>query len=323
LEKLNLSIVELVPQYRDDINKGLFDIYPDGPISLTQPVRYVLRGGGKRIRPLLTIFSAEACGGSKDDVFSSALAVEVLHNFTLVHDDIMDQDYIRHGQQTVHKKWDDGVAILSGDAMLSLALSLLNQSSMALPSQMKIFIEGLLAVCEGQALDKEFESHEMVVLNDYIHMIDLKTGHMIGLAAELGAVSSGADPVVCKSIRDYGRLLGRAFQIQDDYLEIFSHSENMGKSLKSDIMLGKKTYLMIQALEKNASMMNNIFSIAQTDFEKGLLDIRQYLTDEGIKDKTINEINMIIEQADEKLYNLSIDKNKLIYFSELIKKRGY
>ena len=318
-----MSIVELIPQYRDDINKGLSDIYPDGPTSLTQPVRYVLRGGGKRIRPLLTIFSAEACGGSKDDVFSSALAVEVLHNFTLVHDDIMDQDYIRHGQKTVHKKWDDGVAILSGDAMLSLALRLLNQSSVALPSQMKIFIEGLLAVCEGQALDKEFETQNLVTIDDYIRMIDLKTGYMIGLAAELGTISAGADPIICEAVRDYGRLVGRAFQMQDDYLEIFSDSSNMGKTLKSDIMLGKKTFLMIQALAQNGIVMNGALKTAQTDFKTGIEEIRSCMEKEGIREKTKEEIDLILNVANKKLNNLSIDKDKLLYFSELIKKRGH
>ncbi len=153
-----MSIAELIPKYRDEINNRLSNIYPKGPESLTKTVEYVLNGRGKRLRPLLTIFSAEACGGSKDDVFSSALAVEVLHNFTLIHDDIMDRDHIRHGQETVHHKWDDGIAILTGDAMLSLALNLLNQSHVQ-HAQMKIFIEGLLAVCEGQALDKEFETN--------------------------------------------------------------------------------------------------------------------------------------------------------------------
>ena len=155
LEKLHLSISELIPIYRDEINNKLSDIYSKGPESLSKPVKYVLSGGGKRLRPLLTIFSSEACGGNKDDVLSSALAVELLHNFTLVHDDIMDRDYIRHGQETVHRKWDDGIAILTGDAILSLALNLLNQSHER-HAQMEIFIKGLLAVCEGQALDKEF-----------------------------------------------------------------------------------------------------------------------------------------------------------------------
>ena len=323
MEKLPLNIAEVVPQYRDEINIGLSNIYSDGPQTLTKPIGYVLQGGGKRLRPLLTIFSAEACGGSKDDVLSVALAVEVLHNFTLVHDDIMDQDHIRHGQETVHHKWDDGIAILTGDAMLSLALDLLNQSPLAQQSQMKIFIEGLLAVCEGQALDKEFETQEIVTLDDYIRMIDLKTGHMVGLAAELGAISGGVDSETCQAIRDYGRLVGRAFQIQDDYLEIFSTSFNMGKSLESDIILGKKTFLMIQALQKNSSMMGNALKTAQTDYEKGIGIIRDYLENEGIKDTVQREIDNILKLADMKLSGLPIDQDKLLYFSEIINKRGH
>ena len=318
-----MNIADVVPQYRDEINNGLSDIYPDGPLSLTKPIGYVLRGGGKRLRPLLTIFSAEACGGSKDAVLSAALAVEVLHNFTLVHDDIMDQDHIRHGQETVHHKWDDGIAILTGDAMLSLALDLLNQSPLAQQSQMKIFIEGLLAVCEGQALDKEFETQDGVTMDNYIKMIDLKTGHMVGLAAELGAISAGVNSEICQAIRDYGRLVGRAFQIQDDYLEIFSNSSNMGKSLESDIILGKKTFLMIQALQKNGSIMNSALKTALTDFEKGIGQIRDYLENEGIKETAQKEINTILKLADEKINGLPIDKDKLLYFSELIKKRGH
>ena len=318
-----MKIANVVPRYREEINNGLADIYPDGPLSLTKPIEYVLRGRGKRLRPLLTIFSAEACGGSKDTVLSAALAVEILHNFTLVHDDIMDQDHIRHGQETVHHKWDDGIAILTGDAMLSLALDLLNQSPLAQQSQMKIFIEGLLAVCEGQALDKEFETQEIVTLDDYIRMIDLKTGHMVGLAAELGAISGGVDSETCQAIRDYGRLVGRAFQIQDDCLEIFSNSSNMGKSLESDIILGKKTFLMIQALQRNGNMMTSALKTAQTDFEKGIGEIRDYLDNEGIKETVRREINTILKLADMKLSGLPIDKDKLLYFSEIIKKRGH
>jgi len=317
-----LSIADLIPVYRNEINKGLSDIYPMGPSSLTKPVAYVLQGGGKRLRPLLTIFSAEACGGTKSDVFAAAMAVEILHNFTLVHDDIMDQDSVRHGQKTVHQKWDDGVAILTGDAMLSLALGLLNQSPAASHLQMKIFIDGLLAVCEGQALDKEFETQTSVSLDEYIQMIDLKTGHLIGLAAELGAISTGVDSHICKKVRDYGRLVGRAFQIQDDYLEIFSNSSNMGKSLESDIVLGKKTFLMIQALEKNNDLINTALEIARIDFEKGIGNIRQYLEIEGIKEDAQEEINDILKLADKKLNDLPIEKEKLLYFSKIIKKRG-
>jgi len=317
-----LNIADLIPKYRNEINNGLAGLYPRGPISLTKPVAYVLNGGGKRLRPLLTIFSAEACGGTKSDVLSAALAVEVLHNFTLVHDDIMDQDSIRHGQKTVHSKWDDGVAILTGDAMLSLALRLLNKTPVESHLQMKIFIDGLLAVCEGQALDKEFESQSSVLLDNYINMIDLKTGHLIGLAAELGAVSAGIDSEICEQVRDYGRLIGRAFQIQDDYLEIFSNSLNMGKSLESDIVLGKKTFLMIQALEKDADSINLLLELARNNFDKGIANIRVFLENEGIKKRTQEEINNILKLADEKINSLPIDKEKLLYFSEIIKKRG-
>ena len=317
-----MNIADLIPEYRSEINNGLADIYPRGPISLTKPVAYVLNGGGKRLRPLLTIFSSEACGGTKSGVFSAALAVEVLHNFTLVHDDIMDQDSIRHGQETVHNKWDDGVAILTGDAMLSLALRLLNKTPVESHLQMKIFIDGLLAVCEGQALDKEFETQSSVSLDDYIKMIDLKTGYLIGLAAELGAVSTGMDLGICEKVRDYGRLIGRAFQIQDDYLEIFSNSMNMGKSLESDIVLGKKTFLMIQALEKDTDIINSALELDQNNFEKGIGNIRSYLENEGIKKRAQEEINNILKLADNKLNDLPIDKEKLLYFSKIIKKRG-
>ena len=322
MEKFLLSIADVVPIYRDEINKGLSEIYPSGPISLIKPVSYVLQGGGKRLRPLLTIFSAEACGGTKSDVFSSALAVEILHNFTLVHDDIMDQDSIRHGQKTVHQKWDDGIAILTGDAMLSLALGLLNQAKDPSKLQMKKFIDGLLAVCEGQALDKEFESQMFVSLDEYTQMIDLKTGHLIGLAAELGALSTGVNSQICEKVRDYGRLVGRAFQIQDDYLEIFSNSSNMGKSLESDIILGKKTFMMIQALEKNRGYINFTLDLARKDFKKGIESIREYLQNEGIKQKVEDEINSILILADSKLNDIPIKKEKLLYFSQIIKKRG-
>ena len=317
-----MNISELIPLYLKEVNNRLSDIYPEGPVSLTDPISYVLRGGGKRLRPLLTIFTAEACGGTKDAVLSAALAVEVLHNFTLVHDDIMDQDHIRHGQETVHQKWDDGIAILTGDAMLSLALDLLYLSPVQ-HLQMKIFIKGLLSVCEGQALDKEYETQESISLDEYIRMIDLKTGHIIGLAAELGAISSGIDEDTCKSVRDYGRLIGRAFQIQDDYLELFSNTSNMGKSLKSDIIMGKKTFLMIQAMEKNGRFMQSVMEAARTNYENGIREIRNYMESEGIIDATQKEIDTIIKLADEKLNGLSIEKDNLLYFSELIKKRGH
>ena len=323
MERLPLSIDNLIFQYRENLDKRLSEIYPKGPQSLTEPIHYVLNGSGKRLRPILAIFTAEACGGTEEDVLSPALAVEVLHNFTLVHDDIMDRDLIRHGQETVHQKWDDGIAILTGDAMLSLALELINHSPSARHKQMEIFIKGLLSVCEGQALDKEYETQQSVSIKDYLHMIDLKTGYIIGLAAQIGAISAGVDDEASNTLRDYGRLLGRAFQIQDDYLEIFSDSKIMGKSLASDIVLGKKTFLLILALEKNSKLINNALRTAQNDFERGMREIREYMQTSGIQAIAKKEINNIIELADNKLYQLNIKKEKLLYFSQLIRERGH
>ena len=323
LEISPLKIDDIILEYRENVDNQLAEIYPKGPQSLHGPIHYVLNGSGKRLRPLLAIFVAEACGGLMEDVMSSALAIEVLHNFTLVHDDIMDGDIIRHGQETVHQKWDNSIAILTGDAMLSLALGLINQSRLSKNKQMKIFIEGLLAVCEGQALDKELETYRSVTIDDYIRMIDLKTGHIIGMAAQIGATSAGADANTINGVRDYGRLLGRAFQIQDDYLEIFSDSNNMGKSLKSDIILGKKTFLMISALEKNSRMVKIIMDNISKDFDKGMKEIREYMHKSGIQKTARKEINNIIKSADSKLSQLNINKDKLLYFSELIRKRRY
>ena len=322
LEILSLKFDGIISKYRDEINHGLSKIYLKGPKSLVQPIQYVLEGSGKRLRPLLSIFTAESCGGTKKDVFSAALAVEVLHNFTLVHDDIMDQDSIRHGKKTVHHKWDNGVAILTGDAMLSLALKLLNQNHDLSYRQMKIFVDALLAVCEGQALDKEYETRNSISIDEYINMIDLKTGYMLGLSAELGAISAEKNMSICKNLRDYGCLVGRAFQIQDDYLELFSNSSNMGKSLKSDIVLGKKTFLMIQALEKDNDEINMALELVKKDFNLGIKKIRIFMDSKGIKKNTEFEIENILHQANEKIKHLPIDKDKILYFSKLIKNRG-
>ncbi|MBC8311726.1 MAG: polyprenyl synthetase family protein [Candidatus Marinimicrobia bacterium] len=313
---------KLITTYRDEINSQLLSVYNSGPISLVEPINYVLSGKGKRVRPILTLFTAESFGGTKSESMSAAVAVEILHNFTLVHDDIMDEDHIRHGKPTVHHKWDVGTAILSGDAMLSLALKMIQKSPQFNEKLMTSFIDGLQAVCEGQAYDKEFESREDVSLDEYINMIDLKTGYLIGLSAELGAISVGANDEDVVKVRNYGRLIGRAFQIQDDLLEIYSDSMNMGKSLESDLLLGKKTYLMIQAKESVPSQLNSALELAQSDFTLGLEKVRTLLIDSGIRQKAEGKIKSVIKEADLLLNELNIETEKLSFFSNLITIRG-
>ncbi len=322
MEKLLLEFNSLTQSYREEINEKLLTVYNEGPISLVEPINYVLSGKGKRIRPLLTLFTTESFGAPHIDALPSALAIEILHNFTLVHDDIMDEDNIRHGKETVHLKWDVGSAILTGDAMLSLALKLLQKSSKNRRKLMDSFIDGLLAVCEGQAYDKEFESKDNVTIEEYINMIDLKTGYLIGLSAELGAISADVEQTYVNNVRDYGRLIGRAFQIQDDLLEVFSDAKNMGKSLESDLILGKKTYLMIKAKESHPNEMQNALAVAKDDFDEGLKLVRNILIHSGIRQEAESLVKRIIDEADSILSQLNINTDKLKYFSNLITNRG-
>ena len=171
-------------------------------------------------------------------------------------------------------------------------------------------------------MDKEFENNSSISINHYLSMIGKKTGALLGLSAEMGVLLGILDNHKNKDLFEFGFNLGLAFQIQDDYLEIFSNSLNMGKSLESDIVLGKKTFLMIQALEKDTDIINSALELARNNFEKGIGNIRLYLENEGIKKRAQEEINNILKLADNKLNDLPIDKEKLLYFSKIIKKRG-
>ena len=310
-----------ISNFKGLIDNHLYDLYKDGPISLTEPIHYVLSNSGKRLRPILTLLTTEACGGNIDIAIPLALSVEILHNFTLVHDDIMDEDHFRHGQLTVHEKWDIGGAILTGDAMLALAMKMLQKHDKHPHDLMSIFTEGLLKVCEGQALDKEFESRNDIPLNEYIRMIDMKTGHLLGLSSELGAISAGIDTNNRELLRNFGRLLGRAFQIQDDILELYSHSDEMGKSLESDIILGKNTYPMLLAMNEIPEDIKDAISLAHHDFPKEIKKIRILMTESGIQNKIKAEIKNIISQAEKLLELININTNDLKCFSDIILNR--
>lgn len=224
---------------------------PEEPRLLYDPARYALRGGGKRIRPLLLLLAAEAYGASIDDAVSAALSVEVFHNFTLLHDDIMDRAPTRRGRPTVHVKWDSATAILAGDYLMALSYRLLAQSRRdLLPDLFQSFSEMVQALCEGQALDKAFESRSDVALDEYMRMIDAKTGALIRTALELGGVIGGAPLDERRKLRAIGSHLGRAFQIQDDLLDLVADDARWGKQLGSDLIEGKKTFLLLRSLER-------------------------------------------------------------------------
>jgi geranylgeranyl diphosphate synthase type II len=306
---------------RTRINDRLEDLYIQGPELLVAPVRYVLSGEGKRLRPILTLLTARACGGTEQDALPAAVAVECLHNFTLVHDDIMDRDDTRHGQPTVHRRWDDRVAILSGDALFALALTELCRAPRNRTQLTEVFARGALAVCEGQALDLDFESRTDVKLPEYLAMIDLKTGFMLGLSAELGALAADASPEQIEGVRRFGRLLGRAFQIQDDLLEVFSDAETMGKSLGSDLLAEKKTYLIVAARARAPEKVDAALTVAKRDLRKGLAQLREVLVDTGVRSEAENMIAVTISRAYTELAPLGAQFGNLQALGELVLNR--
>lgn len=221
------------------------------PKSVYQPIKYILAGGGKRIRPLLVLLSCEAVGGKMRNALHASVGVEILHNFTLVHDDIMDHAASRRGRATVHTKWDENVAILVGDELLALAYrALLKTKSERIQDITKVFTEGVVEVCEGQGYDKEFEARPNVSVREYLLMIRKKTGKMVAVATEIGALIGNANKNHLAALRSYGEYVGRAFQIQDDLLDIIADEKEFGKTVGGDLVEGKKTFLLLEGFRR-------------------------------------------------------------------------
>ena len=220
------------------------------PRGLYEPIDYILQIGGKRIRPILVLMAADLFGGNYKKALDAALAVEVFHNFTLIHDDIMDDAPLRRGNKTVHEKWDINTGILSGDAMLILAYQYLESYDTVIYKKLNtLFSKTAIEVCEGQQLDIDFENLNDVLEGDYIKMVGLKTSVLIGCALMMGAIIAGSSQEDAQKIYDFGLSLGIAFQLQDDYLDAFGNTDTFGKQVGGDIIENKKTYLYIKALE--------------------------------------------------------------------------
>jgi len=235
------------------------------------PIHYVLGLKGKRIRPLLVILSAMALNGKREDAYHAAAAVELLHNFTLVHDDIMDKDDTRRGRPTVHKKWNISTAILAGDGLMGFAFQKLLQSPKGPIRKMaKRFTDAMIIICEGQGLDKEFEKKESVTLDEYLNMIYRKTASLIELSCELGGYVGGGNAKQVKLLAHFGHSLGMAFQIQDDLLDIIAEEETLGKNVGSDLLMHKQTILTILLAQKVKN--RNIFNMDLSAFKRALGD---------------------------------------------------
>lgn len=221
------------------------------PQSLYEPCSYILRGGGKRLRPFLVLISAKIVGGNFKDVYNAALAVELIHNFTLAHDDIMDNSDIRRGRLTLHRKYDINTAILTGDSLIALAYeNLLKDCNDNSKKVVAAFTRGIIEVCEGQSLDKDFETRNNISIADYKKMIYKKTAALLKMCCSVGAQLGGASNERLRALSNYGKFLGIAFQIQDDLLDIMAEEREFGKTIGNDLIEGKKTYLFLRALEK-------------------------------------------------------------------------
>ena len=300
-----------------EIDKALHKIpVKDSPKYLYDPIQYVISGKGKRLRPILVHLSGQVHDADPSELMKVSLAVELLHNFSLVHDDIMDGDKIRHGKTTVHEKWDMSTAILSGDGLFVLAQLLLTN----LPAIVfQRFNEVALTICEGQGMDKDFENNSSININHYLSMIGKKTGALLGLSAEMGGLLGNLDNHKNEDLFEFGFNLGLAFQIQDDYLEIFGDESSMGKSLGSDITSGKQTVLTILAREKDPVSWDR-FVNSNSDIQ----GYKEYYELSEVKIETKKLIDEFISKSQINLDVLPEEKRNVIEsFSQLILNRKF
>jgi len=224
--------------------------FPEQPSSLYEPGNYFLTIGGKRIRPVMCLMGNELFGDICEDAYSVAIAIELFHNFTLVHDDIMDEATLRRGMETVHTKYGNSVALLCGDVMMIKAYDYVNKISLEyIKAVIGLFNKTAAEVCEGQQLDMDFEKRSSVSFDEYLHMITLKTSVLLAASLKMGAIIGGAGEANCNHIYNFGLNLGLAFQIQDDYLDAFGDPTKFGKDVGGDIRQNKKTFLLLHALE--------------------------------------------------------------------------
>ena len=239
-------------EYLSLVNQAIATInYPPTPANLYAPIAYTMSLGGKRLRPVLTLMSCEAMGGTAAQAIDAAVGLELFHNFTLLHDDVMDRADVRRGQPTVHRRWNDNVAILSGDAMLTLATQHIARVSLKhLAQAVSLFNRTAIEIYEGQQLDMDFETRNDVTVEDYLEMIRLKTSVLLGCACRMGGLLANASAADCDALYDMGVNLGLAFQLQDDALDVWGDPATFGKEIGGDIVNNKKTFLLINALQR-------------------------------------------------------------------------
>ncbi len=299
------------------------------PKNLYEPIDYILRLGGKRMRPVLTLMATEVFDVHFNKALPAATAVEVFHNFSLVHDDIMDDAPLRRGKETVHEKWNLNTGILSGDAMLILAYQYFEKYEPTIFRDLaKLFSKTALEVCEGQQYDVDFETRDDVTIPEYLKMIEYKTAVLVGAAMKMGAIIAETSEENANLIYDFGLNLGIAFQLQDDYLDCFGNPETFGKQVGGDIIENKKTYLYLKAMEfakpEEREQLLHLYSIQPNDNTEKVESVKEFFNQTGASNATKKAIEDFTMKAFDTLNKMQIAEDKkmvLKAFGEKLMKR--
>ncbi len=312
-----LSLSQYHQMFTDHLEKYTVNAVPK---NLYAPVNYILNLEGKRIRPILTLVSTDIFSGSAKKALNAALAGEVFHNFSLVHDDIMDSAVLRRGNITVHKKWDNSTAILSGDVMLILAYQIFeNYEANIFVPMATLFSKTAIKVCEGQQLDIDFEKKRKISLDEYILMITCKTAELIGAAMKMGAIIAHATLEEQEKIYEFGKNLGIAFQLQDDYLDCFGNENDFGKKIGGDIIKKKKTFLYIKTLEllsgDQKSDLISLYNSCHDNPQEKIALIKNLYNKCNIENEIAAEIQKHTDNAFQILESLKLpkEKNEFLY----------
>jgi len=297
------SIARLQDIVAAEINQLTF---PAAPAELYDPIRYTLGLGAKRIRPVLMLMGCELVGGNPEVAIKPALGVELFHNFTLLHDDIMDEAPLRRNQPTVYKKWNSNIAILSGDVLFAEAMRLVSKApAHALSEVLDVFLTAATQVCEGQQLDMNFELLDDLSISDYIRMIRLKTAVLLGASLQMGVLCGGGSDLDAKHAYEFGTQLGIAFQLQDDVLDVFGDPVVFGKTPGGDITSNKKTYLKLRALEKgNVEQIRELkfwYSSKHADPAQKIAVVTELFNSLSIREEAIEQMNLYLDLALENL----------------------
>ena len=297
-------------KFNEFLNQQSFDFEPH---ELYDPIAYTLNLGGKRIRPVIALLSCSIFGGKCEDIINPAMGIEIFHNFTLLHDDIMDDAPIRRGEETVYRKWNSNIAILSGDTMFALAYKYISKTDAKfLPDILDVFNKTAIEVCEGQQLDMNYEDESEVSIDDYLNMIRLKTAVFLGASLKIGAIIGNTSQENIDAVYCFGEYLGMAFQLQDDLLDVFGDEAKFGKQIGGDIITNKKTYLYLKAFElakgESLEVLQNNFVANHPDPKLKVELIKQAYIDLNVDREVQKEIHRYYDKSLVFLNKLDIDE---------------